>query len=48
MYESAFTALDIGKASAVAVLMFLVVILVALPIRAVDMIRSRRLRHGRA
>ncbi|MDA8437508.1 MAG: sugar ABC transporter permease [Propionibacterium sp.] len=42
MYQSAFTDLNIGRASAIAVLLFLVVVLVALPARLVQEIQSRR------
>ena len=42
MYQSAFTDLNIGRASAIAVLLFLVVVVVALPARIVQEIQSRR------
>lgn len=42
MYESAFTNLDIGRGSAIAVLLFLVVVLVALPAKLVQEFQSRR------
>ncbi len=45
MYESAFLALDIGRASAVAVLLCLVVLAIAVPVRVVEAIRSRRPAH---
>lgn len=44
MYQSAFTDLNIGRASAIAVLLFLVVVLVALPARLIQEIQSRRAR----
>ncbi len=42
MYESAFTNLDIGRGSAIAVLLFLVVVLVALPAKLIQEFQSRR------
>ncbi len=42
MYESAFAALNIGRASAVAVLMCLAVLVVALPVRIAEALRNRR------
>lgn len=42
MYESAFTNLDIGRGSAIAVLLFLVVLLVALPAKLIQEFQSRR------
>ncbi len=42
MYESAFTNLDIGRGSAITVLLFLVVVLVALPARLVRELQERR------
>ncbi|MDO5676299.1 MAG: sugar ABC transporter permease [Propionibacteriaceae bacterium] len=44
MYESAFTGLDIGRASAIAVLMFAVVMLIALPPRLIAGMRGRKAR----
>jgi multiple sugar transport system permease protein len=42
MYESAFTALDIGRACAVAVLMCAAVLVVALPVRLAEIVKTRR------
>ncbi len=47
MYESAFTALDIGRAAAVAVLLFLVVVAVAVPARVLQAVSTRRVQHAR-
>lgn len=46
MYESAFQSLNIGRASAVAVLLFLAVLVVALPPRLVAALKERRDRRG--
>lgn len=42
MYEAAFTKLDIGQASAVAVLMFLFVMVIALPVRVIAQLRAAK------
>lgn len=42
MYESAFNALDIGRACAVAVMLFLTVLVVALPPKLIATLRERR------
>jgi ABC-type sugar transport system permease subunit len=42
MYESAFLGLDFGKASAVGVLMLVVVLAVAIPTQVIRQIRSTR------
>ena len=42
MYESAFSGLDLGRASAIAVLMFTVVMLIALPPRLIAGLRGRK------
>lgn len=42
MYQSAFTSLDIGQACAVAVLLFLAVMIVAIPVRVRQEIKARR------
>lgn len=46
MYQSAFTDLDIGRASAIAVLLFLVVVVVALPGRLIHELQARRAAHA--
>lgn len=46
MYQDAFTALNIGQASAIVVLMFVGVMAVAIPIRMIQGLRERRLRNG--
>ncbi|MBV7411137.1 sugar ABC transporter permease [Dermabacteraceae bacterium TAE3-ERU27] len=46
MYEASFTRLDIGTGCAIAVLLFLVVMAVALPVRYAGELRERRTRNG--
>lgn len=46
MYEAAFTQLSIGQASAVAVLLFLFVMAIALPVRLVAEFRSKKVSHA--
>lgn len=46
MYEAAFTRLNIGQASAVAVCLFAFVMAIALPVRLVAELRARKASHG--
>ncbi|OIV39490.1 ABC transporter permease [Mangrovactinospora gilvigrisea] len=46
LYDAAFTSLDFGRACAVAVLLFLAVAVVAVPVRIKQQLNARRLRHA--
>lgn len=46
LYESAFTNLDVGRACAIAVLLFGTVLLIGLPVRIIQYVKSKKLEGG--